>query len=64
MNYNFQRSKFQVQGQKWKVKGQISKRLKLRFFNLSLVAFWASQEPENELKVRLENLNLSFIEFI
>jgi len=31
-----------------KVKVQISKPLKQRFFNLTQVAFWANQEAENE----------------
>ena len=56
---------FKRQSSRWgtKVKGQISKTLKNRFFNLKEVAFWASQETEDEFKVRWENGNLRFIGF-
>jgi len=50
LKYGLKISKVKVQGHMWKVKGQISKSLKHRFFNFTQVAFWASQEAENEVK--------------
>ena len=60
MSYNFQKSKFKVEGQKWKFKSQISKHLKHRFLNLTQDAFWASQEAENEFKVYFHSLKYLF----
>jgi len=56
---------FKVQSARsgWKIKGQISKPLRNRFFNHTEVAFWAIQEAENDSKVRWENVNLRFIDF-
>jgi len=56
--------KFLTHISKSKVKVQISKPLKHLYFDLTQVAFWDSQEAENEFKVRWENVKRSFIDFI
>jgi len=38
--------------------------LKHRFINLNVVAFWAGEEDENDLKVPWEQLKNRFIDFI
>jgi len=43
-----------------KVKVEISKPLKHRFFNLTQDAFWATQEAEDEFKVHFHSLKHHF----